>query len=188
MGFNKPYGGRRSLYTIWRRAFGKTWEAAKGARQRARLARQGAAYQGSAPRAAAPEIKALSDHQFDRALRWFRSNWGALKRPPNHLSQKMLAQREHLQDEIKALEDAIKAVRARRRKKPAKKKPRQSAAGLARAERQKLNGTAKRQAVIAKMTGHERNRWARAGYPADEKTFSAFAAAAIERMSERKAA
>jgi hypothetical protein len=130
-------------------------------------------------------MKAIADIQFERALRWFRSNWSALKVPPQGIVVKIGAQRDHLQDELAELNRGLAAKKAAKRRKVKPNKRVMSDKAKDREARRKLNGTKKRQDIVAAMSNRERNAWARAGYPADEAAFGRFAAKAVERMGGR---
>lgn len=184
-----------------RRTRSKTWGKAAHANERARLARQIAAgrfvdsrdltdREGLKALAKEPAhgMKDAGDIQYERALRWFRSNWSALRVPPQGIVAKIGAQRNHLQDELAELNKVLAAKKAAKRRKVTPKKQAATDKAKGREARRKLNSTKKRQAVIAKMSNWERNQWAAAGYPADEAAFSRFAAAAIRRMGAREAA
>jgi hypothetical protein len=45
-------------------------------------------------------------------------------------------------------------------------------------------GKAERQHFVNAMTNHERNQWARAGYPQDKETFLRYAEKAVLRRQE----
>lgn len=129
-------------------------------------------------------LKSIDDHQFDRAQRWFRANYGeGLLTPPGHIVDKFRSQEAHLKDEIADMRKAEEARFSNRRPRKRKAKAQQTAEEKAREERRKLNGTPKRQRIINKMSNHQRNAWAKAGYPADKATFNRFAASALRRLN-----
>lgn len=179
----------------------KTWEKATHAGERARLARQIAAgcfvdshaltdRDGMKALAAelgarpVPDRNAREDIEYNRAFRWLLHNAEAKPTPPGHIGKLFL--KPHVTNflglEIRALDDARKARRLMKRRSVKAKPAAESPEAKARAERRKLNGTKRRQDIIAKMSNWERNRWARAGYPAGDRFELIFGAAAIRRL------